>query len=167
MADRLDSMVVKVSSPDGLITGEYRPNQGGVVVDFAGDGFRRYRERGLERQLAAVAQRFWRGYRTAYDRALAEATGRPTTHGEYWEADRRRYWAERDATSYEGMSAGECVYFHSVGLRDFNVVIRDGWLAGSTKERFAREVATGFSAMMSDYRTKLARLRDKHYGRGR
>ena len=163
MADRLNSMVVNAASPDGMVGGAYRPTAGEVTVRFTGDGFRRYEERGLERQLAALAQRWWKGYERGYDLALAEATGRPVEHAEPWDARQRRFREEKSETASEGMSVNESVYFHSVGLRDFKVVIRDGALEQSDEETFAKEIATGYAAMMADYRSKFAQLREKHF----
>lgn len=162
MADRLNSMVVKTSSPDGEIAGEYRP-KGDTTVRFLGDSFRRYQERELESQLAELAKRWWHGYERGYDLALAEANGGAVERVDPGDGRQVRLQKEKAETVYEGMSAGGRVYFHCIGLREFRVVIRDGTLSQCDESGFAGEVVTGYLALLRDYRSKFKRLRDKHF----
>lgn len=164
LADRLDGLRIETSSPDGLVTGTFRLEHG-VSIQFRDNAYRHYRERGLEHQLSALAARWWRDYLRARDTAVAEASIRPVDDDEPWDANSRRFRAERDASGFQGMSARGYVYVQSTGLLRWQIIIRDGALSALDEDGFADELRSGYAAMMTDYRVKLMRLRDKHYPR--
>ncbi|ADD39829.1 hypothetical protein [Stackebrandtia nassauensis] len=164
LAERLDSLSIETSSPDGQITGVFRPTSA-LSVHFRDGGYRGYTERGLERQLAALVASAWARYWRARQAAVAEATGEPAVPHQPWDTAGRRYRAERDRTRCEGMSAGHRVHVSHTGLRDWNVVVRDGTLSTLDEFGFAAELESGFTAAMRDHRHKLMMLRDKHLPR--
>lgn len=164
LADRLESMCVESSSPDGQITGEFRP-PGNVWVCFKEDTYHHYRERTLERQLSDLMGRWWASYLQARSVAVAEATGQPAIDYEPWNSRERKLLAEREQTVFEGMSERQTVFVRSTGLRQWQVVVRDGCLNTLDETEFGAELSSGFGAMMRDYHGKSAQLRDKYLPR--
>lgn len=165
LADRLDSMRIETSSPDGQVVGVFRPRAMEVSVQFRGGSYRHYREPGLGYQLSALATRWWTEFERDQDAAVAEATGRPVVKSEPWDANQRRFRAEKAETVFEGMSARAYVFVQCTGLRRWQVVVRDGALSALDEHEFAAEVASGYAAMMRDCRSKTAQLHKKHYAR--
>lgn len=163
-AERLDNLSIETSSPDGRITSVFTPIAQ-VDVSFRDDGYRGYTERGLERQLSAMADRWWIQYRDARHAAIAEATGQPAVELDRWKTNARRFHAEREATVCEGMSPRHAVFVSGTGLKRWNVVIRDGALAALDEAEFAAELAIAYSEAVRDFQRKLNLLRDKHYPR--
>ncbi|MGH8882836.1 MAG: hypothetical protein ACRD0P_36765, partial [Stackebrandtia sp.] len=74
MADRLNNMVVKVSSPDKQIEAGLR-DRDAVTVTFRADSYSRYTERTLEYQLSRLATLLWTGYQRGYNDAVSEVMG--------------------------------------------------------------------------------------------
>lgn len=167
MADRLNKMVVTVSSPDGQIEGVLR-DRDAVSVEFRVGTYRRYQERTLEYQLARLATLLWTGYQRGYNDAVAAATGRPVQDGRHlWDARRRAFRDAQAATVAEGMSVGERVFITNTGMLSWQVVIKDGTIAAVDEKEFAVECVSAFDRLMMDYRHKMALLRAEHYGTGR
>lgn len=164
LAERLDSLRIEATSPDGQITSTFTPIAE-VGISFHGNGYRNYTERGLEHQLSAMADRWWIQYRDARRAAVAEATGQPALEQDRWEANARRFHTDREALTGEGMSPRHAVFVTGTGLKRWNVVIRDGALAALDEAEFAAELAVAYSASVRDFQLKLNRLRDKHYPR--
>lgn len=164
LADRLDSMVVTVSSPDGRVVGELR-KRGELDVSFLGNGCRQYTERGLEHQLNRLLDSLWAEHRRGFDAALAEALGRPVEKPrEPWDANQRRFEADQAETAAEGMSERACIFMKTTAMVSWDVVIRDGTLTELDDAEFVEELLSANRALHTDYHTKMARLRVKHYG---
>lgn len=161
LADRLADMCVESSSPDGQITSEFRP-PANVRIQFQGNTYHHYRERTLERQLSDLMGRWWTAYLTARAAAVAEATGLPAGDDEPWDSRERRLLTEREQTDFEGMSERQNIFVRSTGLRQWQVIVRDGCLATLDESEFGAELSSGFGAMMRDYHAKSALLRDKY-----
>ncbi|HZE39032.1 MAG TPA: hypothetical protein VE172_09510 [Stackebrandtia sp.] len=163
LADRLDAMVVRVSSPDGRIAGELR-NRDDITVSFPAGGFRRYTERGLEHQLSRLVLRLWTGYRRGFDTALAEALdGNPEKPRRSWDANQRRFHTAQAETVAEGMSPAECVYLRTAGMRSCDVVVRDGTVNKMDESEFVAELLGAYRAMNRDFRAKMYELRAEHF----
>ncbi|ADD41832.1 hypothetical protein [Stackebrandtia nassauensis] len=164
MADRLASMVVKATSPDGQIEGELR-DRDAVSVAFRGDTYRHYTEYSLGTQLSRLALRMWTGYQRGYDEAVAEATGRPVSRSqETWDANRRRFRQEQAATTVTGMSTDGWIYIQNTGMTSWHVVIRQGTLSKLDEDQFVAELMDAYNTMITEYRFATADLRAKHYG---
>lgn len=164
MADRLNSMVIRVSSPDGQIEGVLR-DRDAVSVTFRGDTYRHYQERTLEYQMSRLATLLWTGYQRNYNAAISEVMGYPVKEERHlWDANRRRFRDEQSRTVAEGMSPGKCVYIQNTGMLSWQFVIRDGTLTEIDDQEFAAECLAAFHSLMADYRVKMARLRAEHYG---
>ncbi|MGH8879036.1 MAG: hypothetical protein ACRD0P_17125 [Stackebrandtia sp.] len=164
MADRLDAMVINVSSPDGQVHGELR-DRDAITVSFQDNSYRHYTERGMEHQLSRLAVLLWTGYQRGYDAALTEATGQPVTRStETWDANRRRFRDEQAKTVAKGMSKEGYIYVETTGMLSWQIVIRDGTLKKLDETQFAEELIGAYHAMSAEYRAKLSRLRAKHFG---
>lgn len=164
VGDRLDNLRVETSSPDGQVTGVLRPPSE-LAIAFSYDRYRHYTERDLEHQLSVLVEQLWTEYREARLAAVVEATGRSAGEDTPWDANSRRYRAERDESRYEGMSNGRSVFVRSTGLLRWRFVIRDGALHALGEAALAADVASGYAALMRDCHQKLNRLRDKHFPR--
>lgn len=164
MADRLATMVVKATTPDGQIEGELR-DRDAVGVVFRGDTYRHYTELSLGMQLSRLALRMWTGYQRGYDEAIAEATGRPVERSqETWDANRRRFREEQAETTVTGMSPDSWIYVENTGMTNWHVVIRENALTKLEEEEFVGELLGAYNNMITEYRSTMARLRAKHYG---
>ena len=164
MADRLDAMVINVSSPDGQVHGELR-DRDAISVSFEGESYSEYTERDLERQLARLALLLWTGYQRGYDAALSEATGQPVTRSrESWDANRRRFRDAQAETVAKGMSKEGYIYVETTGMLSWQVVIRDGTLKELEETQFCEELIGAYHVMSAEYRAKMSQLRAKHFG---
>lgn len=161
-ADRLDDVRVEASSPDGQIAGILRP-PAELSIAFSYNRYHRYTEADLERQLSRLVYQLWTDYRAARPSAVAEATGRPAIEDKAQDPDSRRYRAERDKATYEGMSKARNVFVRSTGLRKWRFVLREGTLAAMGEAAFTADVASAYYVLMRDFRQKQYRLRDKHF----
>ncbi len=163
MADRLNRMEVRVSSPDRWIEATLT-NQDQVSVRFGYDAYRLYDERTLEQQLGRLATRVWVEYRREYYRALSDATGEIVRGDEYEPDGQRRLFQQAQAAMIStGVSAGGWIKAEAEGLVRWQVTIRDGATRKLTEEQFVQEVQSVVAALLSNYYAKMVALKDGFY----
>lgn len=164
-AEAMQQMHVRVTSPDGQIFGIMDGPVGGEI-SFSEGTYRHYTERSLERQLAALAKLLMVARRRAQREALEAATGMIASDEDPRKVDdprRRRYlerWAELTS---EGMSPGECVFLSATGMRDFNVVIKDGTLQRLEEQDLVEELRGANAALLQDQRRNAQALHKEIY----
>ncbi|HEY7177519.1 MAG TPA: hypothetical protein VH442_21590 [Micromonosporaceae bacterium] len=160
LADRLDTMQVRVVSPDGNISGLLR-GRSDVMITFREGAYQRYTEQALAEQLVALARLLWAGRTREYYAALSEAFGHPIT-GESAAIGERElaYRAARDELVAEGVSSDGLVYLGAQGMRAFAVRIAEGALATLTEDEFAARAYEASHAMIADQFAKIRRLKD-------
>jgi hypothetical protein len=163
MSDRLDSMVVRVVSPDRRIEATLAKRDQ-VRLRFGPGTYRRYDERTLEHQLARLATLVWVEYRRGYFRALSEATGEVVRGDEPGGDQRRRdFQKARAETVARGTSATGCVEVEAKGLVQWRFTLQRGVLRRLTEEQFVAEYHSAVAALLGDYYTKMASLKGEFY----
>lgn len=164
-AEAMRRMHVRVTSPDGQIFGIMDGPAGGAIT-FAEGTYRHYTERSLERQLAALAKLLVVARRRAQREALEAATGMTAAEEDPRKADdprRRRYLEQLAELKSEGMSPGACVYVSATGMRDFNVVIKDGTLQRLDETELLEELRGANAALLDDQNRNATALHEEIY----
>lgn len=164
-AEAMRQMHVRVTSPDGQIFGIMDGPAGGEI-SFAEGTYRHYTERSLERQFSALAKLLVVARRRAQREALEAATGMTAADEDPKKADdprRRRYLEQLAELNSEGMSPRACVYLSSTGMRDFNVVIKDGTLQRLEEAELVEELRGANAALLLDQRRNAAALHKDIY----
>lgn len=165
-ADRIATMTLRQSTPDGFIEGTLTKAEG-LSVAFTERTYGHYTERGLESQLNTLCAQLRAEYQRYTAEALAAATGRPVDlyarPGRDPDARGHRLELERAATVLKGMSSRAMVYIEATGMERWRVLVRDGALDALTEAEFTRELAEAYQAVLDDDEETMHALRDKHY----
>ncbi|MGH3389976.1 MAG: hypothetical protein ACRDOO_13990 [Actinomadura sp.] len=163
LSDRLDSMRVRVPSPDGMITGELR-NRMEVRLSFASGSYRQYDIPTLERQLVGLARRLWAGRTRKFYEALSEAFGETVT-GESRPVSPRdvAFHAARDELVVQGRSADGRVRVATRGMQRWRVKITDGTLRTLSEEEFSVRVSEAAAALIREQLEKVRELKQQFY----
>ena len=163
LSDRLDSMRVRASSPDGMIVGELR-NRTEVYLSFVDGTYRRYGRQELEDQLVGLARRLWVGRTKEYYAAVSAAFGETIT-GESPALGRQdvAFYAARDDLVAEGRSVDGRVQVTVQGMRDWTVRIADGTLRALTEEEFGVRVREAAAELIRDQPDRVRELKQQFY----
>lgn len=164
VADRLDSMVVTVSSPDGQITATLS-NGDQVTFGFRPGSYERYPERTLEFQLARLAASIWVGYQRGYRRALDDAAGAAvSTDGMVRGSKRDRFRQDQAQLVAEGTSTSGRIRASSQGLMHWRVTIASGAVRALTEDEFLAEVGEAARSLLANYYEQVRQLKDEYFG---
>jgi hypothetical protein len=163
LSDRLDSMRVRVASPDGMIIGELR-NRTEVRLSFVSGSYRQYDTSTLEQQLAGLARRLWAGRTRKFYEALSEAFGETVT-GESRPVSPRdvAFHAARDELIAQGRSADGRVRVAVRGMRRWRVKITDSTLRTLSEEEFSARAGEAAVALIRDQLEKIRELKQQFY----
>jgi hypothetical protein len=155
LADRLDTMYLRVTAPARNIVAELR-GRDDVQLSFTPESYRYLNEWELERQLAALGKLLWAAYIREYYAALSEAVGQ-TIEREGPAIGRRdlEFRAARDELVAEGRSADGLVQISTRGMQEWTVRIADGTLRTLTENEFAARVSEAAGQLINDQRTKI------------
>jgi hypothetical protein len=163
LADRLDSMRVRASSPDGSITGELR-DRTQVYLSFAPGSYRDYDEASLEEQLAGLARLLWASRMKEYYAAASEAFGEKVTKEPPPVSPRdAAFYEARDELVAEGRSADGRIHIAVRGMRTWTIRIKDGTLRALDQEAFSARVREAAGMLIDDQLTKVRALKLKFY----
>ncbi len=167
LAEQMERLVVRVTSPDGCINATLaHPLQ--LDVTFVPGSYGRYREDGLERQLAAVATSLWTGHRRGFLSALSEALGEPA-RGDGAESDTdplsRRYREAMASVVASGQAPSGRIRATTRTLVRWDFEIRPGTVDTLGAEEFRQELLTAGRAALDDFLTQARELKDECYGR--
>ena len=164
LADRLDRMRIRVTSPNGKITAELY-DRTAVRLSFAPGSYRWYSERTMERQLAGLGRVLWANRMKGYYQALSEAFGATVTRESTPVTQRDlAYAAARDTLVAEGRSPDGQIRITVRGMREWTIRITDGTLDALPERRFAAGVEQAASELILDQFAKVRQLKDHHYG---
>jgi hypothetical protein len=163
LADRLDSMQVTSTSPDGQIAGVLR-NRTEVFIAFRPGSYGRYSESVLADQLGALARLLWAGRTREYYAALSEAFGETITGESPAISERDRYYrAAREELVAEGLSSDGLVYVGVQGMRTWAVRVAEGTIRELDEHEFATRVYEASHAMINDQFAKIRQLKNYCY----
>jgi hypothetical protein len=167
VADRLESLTVTVSSPDGNIEAQVIGGQPRSLT-FRADAYQQYTEPTLAHQLARIATLLFVG-RDREVRQIIEDAGlhRVRQPSEAADEAQRRYLEEIRQIHAIGMGPRELVRFEATGMLDWRCDIADGTLRYLSEPEFIGEVMGAAQALLQHHRYETALLRNEHFGSGR
>lgn len=159
LADRLEVMMVRVTSGDGNLMARF---EGGheLSVKMRPGSFRSYREDSLARQLGQLFTLVWTGYRRGYFQAMGAAEESETPD---WDARDRRCRQAAAETVAVATSPLRLLRAKAVGLLDWSVDIKPGALASLDEARLLYEARNVFDAVLSDHNAKVRELIKRTY----
>lgn len=164
LADQIDAMRVRASTPDGGITAELRDRDQLTFIfreglyDLCDDG-------DLERRLALLANLLWVARTREYWRVFGEVTGDYSTGGDKPVSARDADWrTERDELVATGSSADGRIKVRAVGMRRWEVNIRPGTVRALDERQFALAASQAAGELIRDQLAKVAALSHKYYG---
>jgi hypothetical protein len=165
LADRVDTMVIRASTPDGGITAELR-GRDQLSLSFSDGLYRLFDDDAeLSRRLAIVANLLWVARTREYRRIYADVTGDDSTGETLAISERDIAWrTERDDLVATGRSTDGRVTVHFVGMRQWQVTIRPGTVRALDEQQFIRSAGEAAGALIRDQFSQLAALSHKHYG---
>ena len=163
LADRLDSMKVRVSAPGGKLAAELR-NRSEVELRFARGSYQWYSERSLETQLASLGKLLWAARMKGYHLAVSEALGEPVAREAPPVTPRdQAFYAARDRLVAEGRPADGRVAVAVRGMRDWQVTIANGTLRALNEDEFAARVNEAAGKLINDQQMKVWELKQRYY----
>ncbi|MEV5748381.1 hypothetical protein AB0L00_11225 [Actinoallomurus sp. NPDC052308] len=167
LADRLLSLAVTATSPDGRISATFGGQGERIQLAFRPGDYRHYSGTSLAQELSRLAMRVMAGYVRAQTK-LIDATVPDVIHDdaiEYGLEDRefrRRLAAIRTAaTSPDGR-----ITVVSQALVRWDVRIADGTIGRVPEDAFTTGLLAAFREVLARHQAEVRRLKDEHYGSG-
>lgn len=165
LADRLDRMIVRATTPDRSVTAELRGTDD-IRIEFAAGCYRRAAEADLERRLAQLGRATWAAREKGYRAAVEAEGGRVLGREQATDPLDRRWYDGLDSLVAEGGSSDGSVRATVRGMREWRVTIRPGTLRTLHEDQFAARVVEAAKALLAGQRTRAARLWQETYGSG-
>lgn len=163
-ADRVDTMLVRASTPDGTVHAELR-DRTRLAMTFREGFYDQCSDHDLERRLSVLANLLWVARTREYNRIYSDLTGDYSTGESPAISERDIAWrAERDSLEAYGSSADGRIRVRSIGGRDWQVSIRPGTARNLDEYQFASAAAEAAGELIDDQFVKLAALSNKYYG---
>ncbi|GID91351.1 hypothetical protein ACFQFC_10855 [Amorphoplanes digitatis] len=163
-ADRIDTMLVRASTPDGAIAGELR-DRDRLTLTFRQGWYDLCDDHDLERRLAVLANLLWVSRTREYWRAFSDVTGQTVTGEDRPISARDVDWrAERDELVARGYSADGRISVKAVGMRQWEVHIAPGTVRGLSEHEFAAAAAQAAGELINHQFAQIAALSNKYYG---
>lgn len=166
VADHLDSLTVRVTSPDNQIMAQLA-NRTQVAFEFRPDRYRGYDERTLELQLAKTCRLLWVGYTRGYATVM-ESVGLnfKTKPQQAKTPAERRFLTERTQVVAIGATDKRQVRIKTIGLINWEFRIVDGTIKELSESDFLAELHTAGRTLMRDFNKKMVFLKDDCYDMG-
>lgn len=157
--DMMGRLKLTVTSPDRGITAQVT---GDVSIDFTFEqgAYRRYTPGELSRQLAAVCQLGWTGYRRASMIAWGKAVGEEYADEEKYPSSKaqQELFAARKNLEISGRSGRGVIAVSNCGWRDWQVHLAPGTLTTLSEQEFVTEGRSAMASLMADYTVKYGLL---------
>jgi len=144
LAEKLDGLVVEVSSPDGRIWARVRGMDGSLDVGFHGNGaYRQYSSTGLARQLVQLATATFTGYRRAEQKIVDDELGGSALRddGIDFGPQRRRYLAALAQIAVTAASADRTITVATRGMVRWEVTVFPGTVSRLTEQAVVDRLA--------------------------
>ncbi|MGH8876604.1 MAG: hypothetical protein ACRD0P_04555 [Stackebrandtia sp.] len=168
-ADRMRALNLTFTSPDGKVAARLTNNTN-MALSFQPNAYREYKEGSLEIQLTALMRLAHAGRRRAHMEALSESmmktAGRPAEPPKDWQLSQKQLKFRNKHAELEsrGKSQNDVLRVLNTGMRNWEVRIKPGTLDKTTEDEFKREFTSAIANMMTDYRFKIADLKQAVYG---
>lgn len=164
LADRLDRMSVRVTSPDRSLAAELQ-GRTTVHLTLAPGVYRRIREPDLADRLATVARLLWAARMKVYYQALSEALDeRITAEARPVSPRDVNYHTARDQVLAEGRSFDGRFQVSVQGMRHWTVHIAAGTLGVLGEDQFTEAVSQAAAELIQDQQVKIRELKRQCYG---
>lgn len=160
MSDKLDTMVVRTTSPDGLIMANLRRLR--TTISFRSNAYTQYTPQVLEYQLAAMLDAVWEGRRSGVREVFAQADALVERPAPHWDRKVRDYRQALSELEFRGKSSNNHIKVRCVDLRDFEVRIRPEALDELSEAGFVAEFHSALTELTADKYRKTAQLKDSH-----
>lgn len=158
LADRLDSMLVTATTPDGTTFIELR-GRTDVRISFAPGYYRHATESRLAGKLQAAARLLWVARTKEYFRAYAEATGRDAS-GEHIDTDNAQAFKDaRMEIVARGESDDGVVTVVAAALWDWTISIAPGTVRAVDEQEFCRLAGQAGTRQIEDQYRQLRDVR--------
>lgn len=158
LADRLDSIHVRVRAPGTEIEAELR-NGTDISISFGESVYEFLNEATLERSLASVARLLYAAWLREYRAAIDDSALDITPHDER----DHEFLRERSLIESTGESNDGRVVFSAVGMQDIAVRIVPGTVWKLTEEQFVARTKEAVTLLVQDYRAKVRELKIRYY----
>lgn len=165
LRDRLSSLKVNVTSPDGQLKARLVGGND-LTLAFRPGTYRHYNERDLEHQLERLAVLTWVGYRRGYFEAMAETSGQTVDEVQkpHWDAKYRRYYEAVAEMVAKGESPSGAIKARSKGFAFWKVRIEDGTIEAFDENRFLSEAVATFRQVRVNGEHQRTFLKDEFFG---
>ena len=166
VADHLDSLTVRVTSPDNRITAQLS-NRTQVAFEFRPECYRDYSESELERQLGKTCRLLWVGYTRGYT-AVMDSVGLTfkTRPSQAKTPAERRFLTERTQLVAVGATSRRLVRLRTVGLINWEFRIVEGTVKRLSEKEFLSELHQAGRALLREFNKKMVFLKDDCYDMG-
>jgi hypothetical protein len=165
LADRVDGMRIRVSTPDGGLTAELH-DRDQLSLTFRDGLYRLFdHEADLERRLSTLATLLWVARTREYARIYSDVTGDDSTGEDKPMGVRDVEWrVEREDLEATGSSSDGRIAVRVKGMREWRVTIRAGTLRALDEKQFVAAVGEAAGGLIRDQFAKLVALSNKYYG---
>lgn len=166
VADNLDSLTVRVTSPDNKIMAQLT-NRTQVTFEFRPGSYTDYKLATLQQQLSKTCRLLWTGYIRGYTQVM-ENVGlnfKTKPHQAKTPAE-RRFLTERAQLGATGTTKKKHITIDTMGLIKWKITIEDDALTKLSEIEFLAELHTAGRAVMHDFNQKMVFLKDDCYDMG-
>ncbi|GAA2471298.1 hypothetical protein [Winogradskya humida] len=164
LADRIQAMRVRASTPDGSITADLT-DRDRLTLHFPQGFYELCTESDLERRLTHLASLLWVARTREYWRTFSDHTGQQITGEDTPISARDIDWrTERDEIIARGYSPDGRIAVKAVGMRQWQVDIAPGTVRALDERQFTAAVAQAATELVQDQFAKIAALSNKYYG---
>lgn len=167
LAERLGTMVVTATSPDGQVSARVRGSAAAVEVTFSPGAYPRYREDGLARRLEQLATLTFTRYRRTEQEIVAAVFAEPLTDdGTDFGPQRHRYIKALAHVVATGESDDGQLRVTARGLVAWEVTIAPGALRRRSEQEFLDALSTAVRRLLADYNAQVFAVQDEIYDLG-
>jgi hypothetical protein len=163
ITERVESMVVRVSSPSGSVSAQLQ-GRNDVQVFFAPGYYHRTDQHDLESQLTQVAKLLWAARMREYQyiildeyREQAVLEAKPVSRQDF------EFYERRDALVAEGQAASGRIQLSVRGMRDWKVRISADVLRDMREDEFAGALGVAARELIGDQLDKVRELKVQTY----
>lgn len=165
VADELEALTVRVSSPDGNIQGELKGRA--VRFAFRPGTYRNYREADLEHQFARLMTLLSTGYRRGHGQVMSRhgftSIVKPS---DTEDAGTRQYLDGMVNMRLSGATSKRLLRLRCTGMRDWRCRIAEGALGKLSQSELVAEAEAAVLALIDDYLEQRLFLKDEVFGLG-
>lgn len=154
LAEKLDALTVRVTSPDGQIKARLR-NRSEVALKFHPEEYRMYKESVLEGQLAQLFSSLWSGWMSGYRAAVAARGLTLASEAAVADETHRRFLRERHEVVGSGTDSSGRVRAKTRGDSEWKFKLEPGVVAMLDEDEFVKAVIAATGQAKADRNAKI------------